>query len=65
MEGINEMNCDLAVCRCYIDKDFDFIIEAWFPNIYDRAAFGSFMDRINTDIRRLGGDGVKMAEYLE
>ncbi len=47
---VNDLHTKAIVARFYIDEDGDLAIEAWWPNIYERSAFGTFVDAWNQDI---------------
>ena len=64
LDRVNAYNSIARVCRAYVDKDMDLVIEAFFPNLYDRITFGIFMDTFNNDIELLGYGNQKLAEYL-
>lgn len=44
LEFINGMNQKAAVTRVYADRDNDLAFEGWYPGMYDKAAFGTFID---------------------
>jgi hypothetical protein len=46
---MNSLNMKANVTRYYADNDWDFVIEAWHPDMYDRSAFGIFMDMWHRD----------------
>ena len=43
LEFINTLNAKAAVARFYMDDDKDLIIEAWYPEQYEKAAFAHFL----------------------
>ncbi|MCS7010573.1 MAG: hypothetical protein NZL98_04340, partial [Anaerolineales bacterium] len=53
LELINSLNAKAAIARFYADEDFDFFIEAWYPNYYDRTGFGAFLETLDRDYRLL------------
>ncbi|MHB1296552.1 MAG: hypothetical protein ACYC4R_16360 [Anaerolineae bacterium] len=63
MELINGWNNGAAVARFYADKDSDLFLEAWYPDNYDRAAFGTFMDAWEHDCGLLKGE--ETTKYLQ
>lgn len=65
LERLNSYNSVARVSRAYIDKDFDLAIEAVFPNLYDKPAFGVFIEAYNDDMGLLGYGDQKLSEYLE
>lgn len=65
LECLNTFNQKAGVCRCYVDKDFDLVIEADYPHSYERGAFGVFIDALNNDLRLLGNEEVNLRQYLE
>jgi hypothetical protein len=50
---INTMNRKAAVARFYADQDSDLYMEAWYPDYYDRAKFGTFLDSWESDTTTL------------
>jgi hypothetical protein len=64
MERLNFYNNAARVCRAYLDKNSDLLIEAVFPNLYDRTAFGVFIELFNDDIRLLFIGDKNLTEYL-
>jgi len=64
LERLNAYNGLARVSRAYVDKDFDLAVEAVFPNYYDKAAFGTFMESYNDDMGALGYGDLKLSEYL-
>ena len=50
LKAINIANRRVLVARFYTDKDEDLVIESWYPGLYEKAAFGSFIDIYNRDI---------------
>ena len=65
MESINAFNREATVCRSYIDKDLGLWIEAWYPDLYDKAAFGTFVETLTRDHRRMSADAVKLIDYID
>ncbi len=65
LEAINNANKAVLVCRLYSDKDNDLVIEAWYPDSYDRAKFGAFIEKLNKDIMVAMGDEVGLLKYLK
>lgn len=53
LEMLNSLNDKASVARFYADKDSDLFIEAWYPDYYDRAEFGVFMQAWDRDILTL------------
>ena len=55
MEGflkfINGLNQTACVARIYADKDVDLLFEGWYPDTYDKAQFGLFMELWDRDTR--------------
>lgn len=49
---INGLNRDAAVVRYYADEDLDLFIEAWYPNIYERPHYGSFLEAWDRDMAK-------------
>jgi hypothetical protein len=49
LELLNQLNSKASVVRFYADSDSDLAIEAWYPDRYDRTAFGAFMDVWDTE----------------
>ncbi len=47
---LNSVNATTAALRCYVDKDGDFIMEAWFTGPYERGSFGRFMTVWDKDV---------------
>jgi len=64
-ERVNSFNREARVSRCYLDKDFDLVVEAYFPNLYDKSTFGVFMETLNSDFVLLGKDTVNLFDILE
>lgn len=52
------------MCRAYLENDVDLAIEAVFPNLYDKTAFGVFINAFNDDIRLIFMGEQKIAIYL-
>ena len=48
----NAMNAEASLTRCYVDKDGDMVVEAWHANLYERRAFGRFINGLEADLRR-------------
>jgi len=46
----NEFNMGFTLCRAVLDKDKDFIMEAYYPVAYNKRDFGVFLDTIENDI---------------
>ena len=42
-------NSSATVAKFYLDKDKDFIVEAWYGGVYDKKHFGTFLNNWNTD----------------
>lgn len=63
-QAVNAYNRLARVCRGYLDKDFDLVVEAYFPNYYDKGVFGSFMDTLNEDLRALADEGVGLRQFV-
>ncbi len=49
LEMINGFNQEAAVVRFYADEDADLFLEAWYPDEYDRQAFGAFLELMERD----------------
>lgn len=62
---VNAFNQSARVARGYMDKDFDFVMEAWFPSHYDKVTFGRFMESYNADTRLIFDEMVQMELYLK
>ena len=65
LERINSFNTAARVCHAYIDKDGDLTVEAYIPAVYDKGAFGTFVETFNSDFSLIGRDEIKLVEYLE
>jgi len=63
-QAVNAYNRLARVCRGYLDKDFDLVVEAYFPNYYDKTTFGNFMDTLNEDLRALADESVGLRPYV-
>jgi len=46
----NLFNTRYVICRVYVDKDKDLIIEAYYAREYDKTAFGVFIDDLENDV---------------
>ena len=42
-----------TMTKFYLDKDNDFIIEAWFPGEYEKKRFALFINTMNSDWRNI------------
>ncbi len=66
MEGflkfINGINQNACVARVYADKDVDLLFEGWYPDTYNKAQFGLFMELWDRDTRGLLRDVSSEAE---
>lgn len=60
----NAFNKEARVARAYLDDDVDLVLEATFPVMYDKAAFGVFLEAFNNDLRLFAKDTVRLAEYM-
>lgn len=45
----NMLNVNATVARCYVDKDGDLALEAWFPGTYDKTRFSLFIEEWHRD----------------
>lgn len=63
-EAVNAFNLAAAVCRCYLDKDFDFAFEAVYPRVYDKVVFGTFIDAISDDLAKLDKPEVNLSRFI-
>jgi len=45
----NLLNTNAAVARFYIDKDSDLVVEAWYPDSYEREKFSLFWESWESD----------------
>lgn len=55
LEIANALNVDAVAVRFYIDKDTDMIVEGYYPGVYDKEAFGIFLDKFNLLQGQLSG----------
>ncbi len=46
---VNDLNKDAVVTRFFIDGDGDFAGEAWWPPMYDKVKFGTFLEAWHHD----------------
>lgn len=60
----NAFNKESRVTRAYLDEDVDLVLEATFPLIYDKTAFGVFIEAFNVDLRMFSKDTVNLAEFM-
>jgi hypothetical protein len=49
---INSANAGASVTRCYTDEEANFIIESWYPENYERASFGVFLELWDSDTEK-------------
>jgi hypothetical protein len=63
LEYVNDLNANAAICRFYVDKDGDLMIEAWHPERYERTEYGRFLDLWNSDMQDFIADA-RTKEYL-
>ncbi len=49
LEILNKLNRKSTVAKYYIDKDGDLAIEAYYPGVYNKKAFGIFIDNLQQD----------------
>jgi hypothetical protein len=52
LEFVNRLNHNASVTRYYADRDGDLVVEAWYPESYDRARYARFYDGMNSDFGR-------------
>ncbi len=52
LELVNGFNALSAVCRAYIDKDGDIVVEGWFPGVYLRPELSVFLDLLADDVMK-------------
>jgi hypothetical protein len=60
----NACNKSALVARFYVDDDLDLMIEAFYPNVYDRSAFGQFYENLDHDHSKLLGNADAL-KYLK
>lgn len=53
LEAINVLNAQAIVSRYYVDKEYDFAVEAFYHPPYERVPFGQFMDLWDRDFTRV------------
>jgi hypothetical protein len=59
IEIANSLNIDAVAARFYIDKDTDLIVEGYYSGVYDKEAFGIYLDKYNLFQAQLGKvDGI-------
>lgn len=50
----NAVNAEVAVAtRHYVDDDGDFVIEGWWPKVYEKQLFASFMEMRHHELSKL------------
>jgi len=55
----NALNIDAVAARFYIDKDTDLIVEGYYSGVYDKEAFGIYLEKYNLFQAQLGKvDGI-------
>lgn len=55
----NSLNVDAVAARYYIDKDTDLIVEGYYSGVYDKEAFGIYLEKFNLFQAQLGKvDGI-------
>ena len=67
LRSINALNEKAAVARFYTDhdaNDLGFFIEAWQPNVYEKASFGGFMEVLGRDFQLLADDKSDIGKFL-
>jgi hypothetical protein len=67
LERVNEFNKEARVSRCTlinVDNIPFLSIEAYFPNAYEKSAFGIFLDTLYLDVMILGKEKSNLREYL-
>ena len=62
LEAINDLNVQATVARYYVDKEFDFAVEAFYPLPYERTTYGRFLDLWDRDFARVVESGID--QYL-
>jgi hypothetical protein len=65
LEMVNQFNFQASLCKAYVDDDFDLALEACFPRVYDKTAFGVFIDSLNTDVRLIFEEEINLHTYLK
>lgn len=50
MELANILNSRASVARAYADNEGTFTIEGWFPALYSKAAFATFIENFERDV---------------
>jgi hypothetical protein len=51
LELINDFNVNSVLVNFFLDADGDLGASAWYPGAYEKATFGSLVDRWNSDIK--------------
>ncbi|MDR3557279.1 MAG: hypothetical protein P4L55_21190 [Syntrophobacteraceae bacterium] len=51
LDYVNNLNKCASIARMYCDDNRDLVIEAWLSPIYDKVAFGRFIDAWDNDAR--------------
>ena len=46
----NQINRQAATVRAYCDGEVDLCFDVWHPNVYEKATFGAFFERLNGEV---------------
>lgn len=65
LEFLDELNRKSRVTRYYSDDDLDFVMETWYPKVYDKLHFGHFMDHWDVDTGVLIEANDNAKQFLE
>jgi hypothetical protein len=63
LKSLNFLNKEAIVSRFYVDDDCDLFMEAWYPDYYDRIAFGLFFDILERDMKQMAKSNI--SEYFQ
>ena len=65
LEIVNRLNRGAIAGRYYLDKDGDLVIEGYYPGVYSRESFGTFIDSFNEERRNLSKNLKSLELFLK
>lgn len=63
LEHINLFNSTSMVLRCFLNDENIIMFEAFYPNLYEKAAFGLFIETISYEITLMAKEDINLIEY--